>query len=345
MRKIFAHTIVVIVLLMSSLVNNKGYAQDLHFTQYYNTPMLLNPANTALMSEDNFRIGAIFRNQWATIPVPYNSTSIFTDFQLIRNPDRNNWLGIGLAVYNDKAGDGNLSLFNAGGSVAYHLQIGEGKMLSAGISGAYVHRSINFAAFSYDSQWDGFTFDKSNPNNERIKIATTNFFDLGAGVNYALFPNKNTYIKMGLGLAHLTQPVESFLGSPINTVGIRTTGSVDALLHLTNKLTINPSTYFTLQTGAWEMLFGTLVITTVSEEENGTTQLILGGYYRMEDAVIGVAGLKWNNFKLTASYDFTVSSLTAYNQGYGAVEIGLIYQSSYVNTRGRLGNSMNCPRF
>ena len=91
---------------MSSLV----HAQDLHFSQYYNAPMLLNPANTGLLQDKDWRAGLQYRNQGGTIPVPYNTFSAFADFGLLRNKWETSWLGAGLAVWRDVAGNGNLAL-------------------------------------------------------------------------------------------------------------------------------------------------------------------------------------------------------------------------------------------
>src|ERR1700679_3781535 len=81
--------------------------QSIHFSQYYNAPMLLNPANTALMPDYDYRFGMNYRNQWAAVPVPYNTFSAFADFKVggnKNNETHNNWLGLGLAFFNDKAG-------------------------------------------------------------------------------------------------------------------------------------------------------------------------------------------------------------------------------------------------
>ena len=89
---------------------DKANAQGMHFSQYYNAPMLLNPANTGLMSDFDYRLGANYRNQWASVPAPYKTFSAYGDFQAFRQQNQTNWLGGGLAFYNDKAGNGDLSL-------------------------------------------------------------------------------------------------------------------------------------------------------------------------------------------------------------------------------------------
>ena len=55
----------------------QAYAQGMHFSQYYNAPLLINPANTALMSDHDYRMGANYRSQWTKVPVPYKTFSAY----------------------------------------------------------------------------------------------------------------------------------------------------------------------------------------------------------------------------------------------------------------------------
>ena len=72
------------------------HAQDLHFSQFFNSPLTTNPANTGFIPDADYRIGANYRNQWSTImTVPYKTTSAFLDFQLFRDRLENGWLGVG----------------------------------------------------------------------------------------------------------------------------------------------------------------------------------------------------------------------------------------------------------
>src|SRR6185437_8005771 len=119
-------------------------------------------ANTALMPDNDFRVGLNYRNQWAIVPVPYNTFSAFGDFKVGGNKDNenhNNWLGVGFAFFSDKAGDGNLALSQVQGDLAYHLQTSRFTMLSIGLSGATIQRSVNYDNLLFDTQWDGFTFN------------------------------------------------------------------------------------------------------------------------------------------------------------------------------------------
>ncbi len=317
--------------------------QGMHFSQYYNAPLLLNPANTALMPDADYRAGVNYRSQWASVPAPFKTMSAYADFQAMRNRNLTNWLGLGLGFWNDKAGNGDLSLTRIEGLVAYHVMLGEYNMISAGVSAASVQRSVDFNKLTFDQQWNGFLFNRALPNGESGYTMKTSFFDLAAGINYALFPNENMYLKIGVGVAHLTQPKESFYGQE-NTLGMRPTANVDLMLKVAPALILNPSLYYTNQKSASEFLMGTLVKVHVAGSERAATQLIFGGYYRWNEAMVGAIGLDYGSFRLMSSYDFTVSTLTPVNKGRGAFELGISYQGLYSGfSQGR--RTYNCPRF
>jgi type IX secretion system PorP/SprF family membrane protein len=304
---------------------------------------LLNPANAGLLPTDDYRVGINYRQQWVSVPVPYTTISAYGDFQAMRNKNQTNWLGAGLAFWNDKAGVGKLSLTRIEAIVAYHIQLGQYNMFSFGASGAYAQRTVDFSAFTFGNQWDGLQFNTALPTNENGYVSKTNYFDVNAGLNYAFFPNENTYLKVGIGMAHLNQPKESFYGQN-NTLGMRPTINIDALFKLNDNVILNPSLYYTTQKGATELLYGTLFSISISAKDNKPTELVLGGFHRLGDAAVGVIGLRYQQWKIMSSYDFTVSKLGASNKGRGAFEMGLVFQALY-NSFSRERNTYNCPRF
>lgn len=332
-----------LIAISALLTSNLCHAQGIHFSQYYNAPLLLNPANTALMPDADYRVGVNYRSQWATIPVPYKTTSAYADFQVFRNKNLTNWLGLGIAFWNDKAGDGNLSLSQFQGLVAYHVQMGESSMLSAGISASSVQRKVDFDKLTFDRQWDGFVFDRTLSNGEHGYTVKTNYFDLAAGINYAFFPNENVYLKVGFGMAHITQPKESFYGQT-NQLGLRPTANIDLLLKAGYNVIINPSFYYTNQKGASELLYGTLFKVNVSGTDKTNTSLILGAFHRWDEAIVAEFGMQFNQWTIMTSYDFTVSTLSPANKSQGAFEIGIMYQGFY-GEFSRNRRSYNCPRF
>ncbi len=337
-RRLYTYLLVVLMLVAAQ---HRSAGQGMHFSQYYNAPMLLNPANTALMSDADFRLGANYRTQWASVPVPFNTFSGFADFQLLRNHNLTNWMGLGLAMFNDKAGDGQLGLSRYEGFIAYHIQTGNYSMFSVGLSGAYVQRSVDFSKLTFDRQWDGFKFDATAYNEETGWKGETSFIDVGAGINYAYYPSEFTYIKLGIGLAHVNQPKESFYAMD-NKVQMRPMANLDAIFVTSDMFTLNPSVYYTRQGGAQELVYGIQAKAFIGEDNNGDpTNVIFGAYHRYGDAVIPVLGFQWGGLKLVTSYDFTLSDLSNDVKYNGALEFALIYEGRYSGDR----DKMNCPRF
>lgn len=317
-------------------------AQDVHFSQYYNNPLLVNPANTALMPDGDWRAGAIYRKQWASVPVPYNTVSAWADFQTARNTDGSSWLGLGGAFYSDRSGNGDLALSRTQLYAAYHLGTSYTSLLSVGLNGGYNSRSVDFSKLTFDSQWDGFNFNTGLTNGENGYSGSASYWDVGAGIAYAYFPNEDLYIQGGVGVAHLNRPTESFYNGT-NTIGMRPSVNVDALIRVNEGFILNPSAYYSRQKGASQLTFGTLASFNIAGSGRGSQGLTLGVHHRLGDAVIATFGYNWSSLRLTTSYDITTSQLGLYNNRAGALEISLVYEGVYGGGRPR-GN-FNCPRF
>lgn len=332
-------------------LSGTAIAQSIHFSQYYNAPTLISPANTGLTPEHDFRLGMNYRTQWSSLPVPYSTFAGWGDFKLGGNKEKeqHNWLGLGFAVYTDKAGDGQLKLTQLQGNIAYHLQLDPTFMLSLGMSAATIQRSVNYDLLTYDAQWDGFAFNSGLPSGEKVGIIRTSYYTVGAGINFSYFPNENLFIKLGGGAVNINKPVESFYSGGKNTLALRPLGTLDVLIRAGDLLIVNPSVYYTQQSGAQELVGGAMLRAVLSKgggAANATPfQVLLGGYYRLADAMIGAAGLEMGPVQFVASYDMTMSTLAPYNKSFGALEFSLIYQGDWGRNRNSGKRSYSCPRF
>ena len=330
-----------IVLIAASFIS---FSQGLHFSQYNNSPMLLNPANTGLLQDNDWRAGLNYHTQWATVPVPYNTFSAFADFGLMRNKWENSWLGAGVAVWRDVAGNGNLALTKVQTNLAIHVLTNENSSISAGLGAGYNQRSVDFSKLTYDVQWDEFSFNKSLPNNETNSTQKTTFMDLSAGVNYAYYNNNNFYLKMSVGAKNINQPTESFYGSS-NKLGLRPLFNLDITYKTSNNFMINPSIYYTRQKKASELVGGAMFNINVGENRvAGNNEFLIGAFYRNKDALIFEAGYKFRQHRFTFSYDHTVSDMSEGNKGIGAFELSLILQGNY-KAGNEITNTYGCPRF
>ena len=102
------------------------FTQDLHFSQFMNSPLLTNPANTGFIPAADYRLGMNYRNQWSSImTVPYKTMSAYGDIQVFRNRIETGWMGLGGVILHDVDGSGNLTSTKKKGSVAYHQMVYE----------------------------------------------------------------------------------------------------------------------------------------------------------------------------------------------------------------------------
>lgn len=318
-------------------------AQDLHFSQFYNSPLLLNPANTGYLDDNDWRVGLQYRNQSAVIPVPYNTFSFFSDCALFRQKWENSWLGSGLAMWKDVSGNGNLSLTKIQASMAAHV-LGESSSFSVGMNAAYCQRSVDFSKLSYDVQWDEFSFNPSLNNQETFSVQKTNYLDVGIGATAAFFNNNNFHLKASVAVQHINRPNESFYGMS-NKIGLRPLGSVEAKFKLSDKIMLSPCVYYSTQKRAMELVAGTLFnVNAGGDVSIRSNEIMAGAFYRAGDAFILAAGYQFGNSRVMVSYDQTVSQLTAANNGIGAFELSLILQGNY-RKGSEISRTLGCPRF
>src|ERR1700712_4801839 len=210
MRTQIARNIVMIACYIGLMAQTLD-AQDLHFSQWFNSPLTTNPANTGFIPNADYRLGANYRNQWSSImSVPYKTMSIWGDAQLFRDRIETGWVGLGGSILRDVAGSGSLTSTKAYASIAYHQQIAEAHMLSAGFNVGWVNKRINTSELKFPDQFDGKFFDNTLPPSVFLDHPNINYFDVQAGLNYAYFPTDHLYVNGGVSVMHLNRARESF---------------------------------------------------------------------------------------------------------------------------------------
>ncbi len=316
-----------------------AFAQDLHFSQYFNAPLLVNPANTGFNPDYSYRIGGNFRNQWANVGTPYNTMGIWGDSRVLEDRFENGWLGIGGSVLKDVAGTGSLSKTGAYGAIAYHQMVGYNSLLSGGFSLGYVQNRIDISKLNFDSQWNGRVFDFTIPSNEPFAYSAVGYLDLNVGLNYAYFASDNVYMNAGLSISHVNRPEASFFSSSVvdNRLNRRYTAFANASIKIQNLWIVNPNIYISKMGASWETVLGFNANRNLSGD--GDQQLIVGLYYRNHDALIPMLGYQLNDLKFTVNYDATVSSLGNLNGTRGAYELSIVKSGVFSTS----SSAIKCP--
>jgi type IX secretion system PorP/SprF family membrane protein len=265
----------------------------------------------------------------------------------MRDRFENGWLGIGGVLLRDVAGSGNLTSTKVYGSLAYHQMLGYTSLLTAGFNVGWANKKIDPSQLKFPDQFNTSTgfFDAGIPTSVVFNRTGTSYLDVQIGMNYAYFPTDKIYINGGLSVHHINRPKETFFSSNDgfdNRIASRYIGFVNASIKLSDLVIINPMGYYSRQANASELVLGGNFNYNLSGD--GTTQLLGGVYYRSADAIIPMVGFQWNTFRITFTYDVTMSSLKNYNNSRGAVEFSLI-QQGYYNEYNTSSRQVLCPKF
>lgn len=320
------------------------FGQDLHFSQFFNNPLLTNPANTGFIPDADYRLGASYRNQYSNImAVPYKTMSIFGDAQVFRDRIENGWLGLGGVILRDVAGTGSLTSTKIYGSVAYHQMLGESSLLTAGFNVGWANKRIDPSKLTFPDQFDGRFFDATLPTSVQLLNNSASYFDMQAGINYAYFPTSDIYINAGYSIHHVNTPKETFFeDNQSDRIAMRHIGFINAILKLNSQVIVNPAAFYTIMAGASEFNIGMNLAYNLSE--HGSKQIIGGLFYRYGDAIIPTIGLEINNIRFTFSYDVTSSSLKSFNHSFGADEFNVLDKGVYHPFNGDIRQTL-CPVF
>jgi len=331
-----------------------AWAQDVHFTQYFSSPLTLNPAQTGLIETD-WRASANFRTQWYTVSNnPYISGTVSYDMPLLRGKlPEGDALGIGLMGLYDKSGTGGLQNTTLALSLAYHKSFGSEKQhtLSLGVQGYLVQKSIQFDKLIFSDQ-----FDPSMPegylkgtSSESFPNADLTYPDFNAGLLYTGRLNDRATMYAGFSYYHLTRPEEQFLSTGNASVKInsRYTAYLGGSFSLNDNVVTYVSTMYQKQGPAWEYLIGGavgFVMNPGHDEYTKNTVFYLGAWYRYADAIAPYVGFEWSRMKIGFSYDVTLSSAQAMTGGQGAYELSVVYNGIITKVVHKKYN-FACPKF
>lgn len=334
------HLPILIFTLLSIFSSSRSWGQDIHFSQYYNAPLLVNPANTGFNPDFDYRVGVNYRSQWANIGSPYKTMSAWGDVKVLGNRLETGWLGLGGMMLRDQAGSGSLTSTTGLFSLAYHQMLGYNSLLSGGFAVGYTQKRIDVTKLTFDNQWNGIFFDTNIPSNEPFATNQVGYVDLQVGLNYAYFASENFYLNAGASIQRLNRPRETFFESTVsnNEVNSRYNFFLNANMKVRDYWIVNPNVFYSQVGNVRQLVAG--VNANRDLGDNGARQLIMGVYYRSGDAVIPLFGYQINDLRMTFNYDATISTLSKTNFTRGAFEISVVKTGIFPNSQGR---QLRCP--
>ena len=331
-----------IVVFLSAMAQVAG--QDTHFSQFYASPLNLNPALTGI-SDDTYRAAGIYRNQDRSFTTPYVTYSGSFDIKLLQNLLKSDVFGVGALFVGDRSGDGVLSMNTAMLSASYHKSLGKehNHFIGIGVQGGYVQKSVNVSALTFPDQHVNGNFDLSQPNGENISKSKVSYFDLNIGILHQSWIKKDEIgIFTGLSIYHLTSPKESFYSDNVRLAN-RFTAHAGAYVKIVKHFYITPNVLFQYQNKALETNLGTGFEYHVDMKKSQFIAFV-GIWDRINDAVIASGGVEFYKVRASFAYDITTSSLTDATRHRSAFEIALVYTGLIRSKDVQYPKLVPCPR-
>lgn len=329
--KIFTYAVAVNIFL-----HQASFSQDVHFSQFYQTPQLLNPALTGAFKGDQ-RVIINHKDQWHSLGSPYQTSLLSFDMGLLKKKWQNSYLGTGLTVYKDKAGDTQLGTTQVNISISSIVKVKEHHIISAGLQGGFAQKNINTQKMQWASQFDGNTFNSSLMTGETSTFEPYSYGDFSTGLSWSygaeessLFSNNEFSANAGVALFHVNRPKQQFNAfQNIDRMYSRVVAHGATHIGIGNtNYAIQPSVYYIKQGPSVEIIYGAFIRYQIKAESKYTghfkeTALSLGGYTRVKDAFIPSLLLEYSHFALGITYDVNISSLREMSNKRGGVEVSL----------------------
>ena len=338
--------LVILVLLFMSM--KIADAQDMHFSQIHETPLLRNPALAGIFTGD-LRIQGVYRSQWNTVTDAYNTGSLSGEYK-IPVGQGDDFLTIATQVLYDRSGTIALTGTHVLPAINYHKSLRNDRnlYLSAALMLGYVERRFDPSKVTTNNQFNGGIFDPGAGTGENFARNNYNYFDGSAGltINAQIGENPDNNIYIGGAYHHFNKPKNvSFFNNNTVEMQPRWVGSLGI------RVGVNDYSYLTLQGDySWqdpyqEIIGGAVYSLKLDDTEDPKYVFHAGTYVRWSDAIIPVAKMEFKPFMIGVSYDANISPLKAASRGRGGLELTISYQT-FVNRSASYTNPQSrCPKF
>ncbi len=329
-------------------------AQDKHFTQFYASPLTLNPALTGAYN-GKFRVSSVYRDQWrGVLDNPYTTFTGQVDvkFNVNTNSRYKDAVAIGLMFFNDQVSGIDFATNEIALSAAFHksLDYNNEQILSIGIQGALAQRNVNYENLVFDDQFnsiDAFSLGTL----ENLPENNFSFGDLNVGLNYTWKVKKNSLLSVGAALHHILTPQLSFYenteeGTGDSKLYRKYSGQISYQFPVSDKVSLIPRVLFSNQGPHARFNAGTNVRFSLNNYNGNAFQIgtwvrpvaTTNGGFDL-DAAVFLVGFEMNSVRFGLSYDAYLGDIRTYRQGQGAFEFSIAYLGDFDD------EGVLCPSF
>ncbi|MEE9374304.1 MAG: PorP/SprF family type IX secretion system membrane protein [Saprospiraceae bacterium] len=331
-------------------------AQDIHFSQFYQSPLNLNPAMTGVMNCSQRLVGN-YRNQWAAVlgSNAYNTYSVSYDRKMAVG--QTDYFGVGGTLWADVAGASRFGTRQVKLSFSFSKKIAGSRNNShyivAGAEGGMTQRRVSEGDLRWPSQVQNGQFVEGIPGEV---IQNNNFLypDLSGGLLWFATIEKNSFYA-GAAMFHLNQPNVSFLGRE-ESLFSRLTVHAGGELFVNKKMSVLPNIIYLGQGSHMEINVGSSVRLALDGIKSNQ-YIQFGLWYRLgqqvestaagtfatslhSDAIILATRFETGNYGVGFSYDYNISELATGSSANGSFELSVVYLFCGNESRG-----VYCPTF
>jgi type IX secretion system PorP/SprF family membrane protein len=316
-------------------------AQDPHFSQFFASPLTLNPAFTGKFS-GTWRLAANHRDQWPSIPKAYVTTSASLDFPILKSkiPEKDVF-GVGISGLSDKSANDILKLNYGSLSMSYHKALDENgySTIGAGFQATYSSLNLDQSKLTFGSMLTQNGFTNEGGREVLQNGNSQSYFDINAGLLYSGSTNGQNNFYVGASMYHINRPKVGFQDRNWYLSG-RISGHAGGSFPLSDLLTVHASAIYQVQNKASETTLGAALAANLSEDAEKPSAIYIGSWVRLNDAIIPYIGLEFGGLRIGASYDFNISNLKAATASRGGSEFSIIFIKRPADYQG-----IPCPKF
>ena len=309
------------------LIATQSHAQDPNFSQFFSSPLNINPALTANINAD-WRAIANFRDQWIGPASPYVTGTLSFDRKMFQKKfpgmEEGNIFGLGGMLMYDRAMAGVVNSTYASMNLSYRVKLSDGPTkhrLGAGFGTIYGHRRIDFSRVDFEEQFTGYGFNTNLPTGESSLSSMKPYFSLSSGLLYSITSEK---INLDIGAAgfHLNRPKQTFLKDEKQYLSIRKVAHANFETFLKDDLVLSINAVYQKQGTAEYYSFGGALGYYLPFYQD--LLLNAGLWYWSRNAVIPYVGIAYKDYQFGLSYDVTVSKLRQATDKPNTYELSLI---------------------
>lgn len=319
-----------------------AHSQDINFSQFYELPLLRNPALSGLFTGD-LRITSAFRNQWGAVTVPYRTQALGAELKFgISSVD---YISIGVQVTNDVAGDSKLGKTAILPALTFHKSINGDKdtYLSLGFLGGPVQQRFDPSKLTFDDQFVNGSYSPTNPTRQMFGNTNITYYDASVGLLFSSVFGNDVKYYLGASYFHFTQPKVAF--SAANDIRLNKklmfNGGLAAPTSDFDKIILYADVFS--QGGSTQTQGGIMYQhDLVQEDVDDAISLSAGAFVRWNDAVMPLVKLDYYGLGIGVTYDVNVSKLRSASNARGGFELTASYRT-FLNIRNSSAAAVRCP--